>query len=437
MKLTTVSVTLAGLGMSAAALAATIKAGEQASSPVYAIVDIDAVGPAKLADVLAKVPHEWFVEADRELLLLTTKQALQASPRPFRVLDVEPKAEDLYLIRMAHGEMLANLESDVLVKGGRQAIVQARTPYLESRLAHPSVEPFKPDVVLARQMTNDKLPKAVEFRPDVRTTVAQVDGARWFRDVETLATFNRYTHGTQIIQARDFLVQQLSAIPGLEVSTPSFRVGSTTTYNVVAKLTGTTRPDEWYVVGGHYDSTSQSPRSTAPGAEDNASGAAGVVEMARALAAAHPAATIWFVAFSGEEQGLYGGEAFAGALQSDGNAGKVKGVINMDMIGYTEDADLDCLLETDRRGAAALNETLSAAAAEFTSLRIVTSLNPWGSDHVPFIDRGMPAVLTIENDYEDYPAYHRTTDTIDNVNQAMGEETLKMNVAALAQWAGG
>ena len=111
----------------------------------------------------------------------------------------------------AKRDMLANLESDVLVKGGRQAIVQARTPYLESRLAHPSVEPFKPDVVLARQMTNDKLPKAVEFRPDVRTTVAQVDGARWLRDVETLATFNRYTHGTQIIQARDFLVQQLSA----------------------------------------------------------------------------------------------------------------------------------------------------------------------------------------------------------------------------------
>ena len=56
--------------------------------------------------------------------------------------------------------------------------------------------------------------------------------------------------------------------------------------HVVATLAGTTRPDDWYIVGGHYDSISTNDgNATAPGCEDNASGSAAVLEMARIFSA--------------------------------------------------------------------------------------------------------------------------------------------------------
>ena len=66
----------------------------------------------------------------------------------------------------------------------------------------------------------------------------------------------------------------------------------------------------------------------------------------------------------------------------------------------------------------------------------VISFFPFGSDHVPYLDRGMPALLTIENDWSQYPCYHRTCDLAGLLTLAMGREILKMNVVALAQMSG-
>jgi hypothetical protein len=205
---------------------------------------------------------------------------------------------------------------------------------------------------------------------------------------------------------------------------------------VIATLTGTTRPDEWYIVGAHYDSTSQNTSQAAPGCEDNGSGTAGVLEMARIFTANPPEATIKFICYSGEEQGLFGSTHHASGLVSSGDDAKVQAMLNMDMIGYTGDADLDCLLETGAVGQFII-DVCAEAAAEYTTLRIVTSLNPFGSDHVPYINRGMPSLLTIENDWNSYPHYHRTTDTANHITVDMGRQTLRMNVGALANMING
>jgi hypothetical protein len=105
----------------------------------------------------------------------------------------------------------------------------------------------------------------------------------------------------------------------------------------------------------------------------------------------------------------------------------------MDMIGYTSDSVLDCLLETDP-WAWFLVDELSDAAAAYTTLDIFTFNVASGSDHVPYLHYGMPAVLSIENEYSSYPHYHRTTDLPQYITQAMGRETIKMNVAVLAEW---
>ena len=110
-------------------------------------------------------------------------------------------------------------------------------------------------------------------------------------------------------------------------------------------------------------------------------------------------------------------------------------MLDMDMIGYTSDSDLDCLLESESIGQF-LIDAFSAAAAAFTTLRIETTLYAWGSDHVPYLDRGIPALLTIENDWAEYPDYHSTGDLPSNITLAMGREILKMNVAALGEMTG-
>jgi hypothetical protein len=69
-----------------------------------------------------------------------------------------------------------------------------------------------------------------------------------------------------------------------------------------------------------------------------------------------------------------------------------------------------------------------------SGLSTFTSYNPWGSDHVPFINQGISSILTIDHDWSDYPSYHRTGDTIDKVSREMGTAILQMNAGALAAW---
>ena len=148
-----------------------------------------------------------------------------------------------------------------------------------------------------------------------------------------------------------------------------------------------------------------------------------------------PPSTMRFVCYSGEEQGLRGSQHQVGDLIASGEDDRVVHMLNMDMIGYTGDAELDCLLETEDEFAYLL-DAYADAAARYTTLSIATSLFAFGSDHVPFIDAGMPALLTIENDWDSYPHYHRSTDVAANVSLDMGYQTLRMNVATLADLMG-
>ncbi len=264
-----------------------------------------------------------------------------------------------------------------------------------------------PNRILARAGSNLPLTELEEALRAVDPAIVDaVDSDRWFAAVVALAGWNRWTHGTEIHDARDWLVARFGELPGVTVTTQSFQVGSTIAWNVLATLPGLGDTGRLLVVGGHYDSTSQSPQVAAPGAEDNASGCAGVLELARIFTVWRPQVTIVFACYSGEEQGLYGGAAHAQSLVAAGLAPTVALMLNMDMIGYTADADLDVLIETNTTHAGRLAD-FQAAAATFTDLRVVTSLYASGSDHVPFLQRGMPAVLTIENDYSIYPLHHR------------------------------
>lgn len=104
--------------------------------------------------------------------------------------------------------------------------------------------------------------------------------------------------------------------------------------NVIARLPGTISPEQQILVSGHYDSRTidnSNVTGSAPGANDDGSGVAGVIELARILSNFEFTSTIVFIAFTGEEQGLYGSRHYAQMAKQRGD--NIIAVLNNDMIG--------------------------------------------------------------------------------------------------------
>ena len=184
------------------------------------------------------------------------------------------------------------------------------------------------------------------------------------------------------------------------------------TANVVATKRGTTRPNEIIVIGGHFDSV---PRS--PGANDNASGVATLMEAARVLASVPTARTIQFVPFSGEELGLFGSSAFATERRQG-----VVAMINLDMVGWGERLMVG---NSPGRDSSAVDTALQAAQ------RLGIEVNRFragASDHVSFERHGIPTVF-FHRGVD--PAYHRPTDVPANVDPKHLDEAARLLVALI------
>jgi Zn-dependent M28 family amino/carboxypeptidase len=111
---------------------------------------------------------------------------------------------------------------------------------------------------------------------------------------------------------------------------------------------------------------------------------------------------------------------------------RILAVVNMDMIGVSNSATRSVLIE-----GAPISQTvitgLSKAAATYTQLQVETSLNPFASDHVPFINAQVPAVLTIEGADNTNVNIHSENDTLDKIDPEIALEILRMNVAFVAE----
>ncbi len=244
--------------------------------------------------------------------------------------------------------------------------------------------------------------------------------------------------------------------------------------NVVATIEGSVYPDSYYVIGGHFDSVSDRDDNwngganwqtiEAPGADDNATGVAAVLELARVLSdpetGFRPDYTLVFVAFGVEERlpqpiratnvntSHVGSRHFA--QRAAANNDDIRGMISIDMIGYNdhhmytslvmyEDAMLDESVQFGTR--------LYIANIDF-DIGLTMNAPPFArggySDHDVFALAGYPAVLVIEHAppwrssqyYTANPYYHKTTDTWDKLNMELVRKVTQLNLATVA-WFGG
>ena len=194
--------------------------------------------------------------------------------------------------------------------------------------------------------------------------------------------------------------------------------------SVIADKKGSASEDKVLLVEAHMDSVGKD----FAGADDNASGTAVLMEMARVLSTYKNQKTIRFFVTNGEEGGLLGAEHYVKSLKSDGQIKKIVLTINMDMVGWNSNGIVE--LETNSEYDA-LAKSFASLASTYTTLKTKITLGAWGSDHVPFLKAGVPAILTIEDWSTKTPCYHSACDKPEGLNYAYANEIGKLNVAAV------
>lgn len=279
---------------------------------------------------------------------------------------------------------------------------------------------------------------------ELRRILSALDQRRIEASVRKLASFGtRHTLSSQtdpirgIGAARDWILKELGGY-GIRAELQSFvqppggRIPVPTTItNVLATLPGTD-PNRVYVVSGHYDSRASDVMdftSDAPGADDDASGVAVVMELARVMAARKPKATIIFAAVAGEEQGLLGAAHLAESLKPV----DLQGMFTNDIVGAAPpDADRVVRLFAEgvptsetpeqaaiRRSVGGENDSPSRQLARFVTdvannsatgmtVEVIYRRDRYlrGGDHIPFLERGRPAARFTEP-HENYAHQHQ------------------------------
>jgi hypothetical protein len=292
---------------------------------------------------------------------------------------------------------------------------------------------------------------------ELRAILRELDERRIEATVRKLASFGtRHTLSTQddpnrgIGAARDWIFAEMnryaersSGRMSVElqsyVQQPASRIPvATRITNVIATLRGSTTPERVYVISGHYDSRASDvmdATSDAPGADDDASGVAVAMELARVMATRQPSATIVFAAVAGEEQGLYGARHMAEQFKAAG--ADLQAMFTNDIVGSSkaDDGTLDPRTirlfaegvptsETPeqaatRRSIGGENDSSSRQLARFVrsvadndatgmNVRVIYRRDRYlrGGDHIPFLELGCPAARFTEP-HEDFAHQHQ------------------------------
>lgn len=204
--------------------------------------------------------------------------------------------------------------------------------------------------------------------------------------------------------ARENIFNELSDQPHLSVELDPFQYNGTTYYNVVATQTGTDFPDEIYVVGAHFDSVNN------PGADDNATGTALVMETARVLSQHRSPRTILYVAFDREEQGLRGSHAFVADHAGD----DIVQAVVADMVGHDGAGVYGMNIYGSSLSTGVMQGLAGAIDVYGQGLGAYLSGSASFSDHWSFESVGIPACVVIERCYQCNPYYHTPNDAVDN-----------------------
>ena len=305
--------------------------------------------------------------------------------------------------------------------------------------------------------------------PEIVSMIGQIDSNRIATSIQTLVAFGTRNScsdnsGTPpgIGAARDWIRAQFAALPGIQVVLDPFAGPCQTIQNVVAWIPGSGHPDRLIVIGGHYDSRTydrSDSTSPAPGTNDSGSQTALVLEVARVLAGHSFDTTVIFVAWAGEEQGLYGSASFMQTYTTYFPTGTLELNLNCDIVGGDNTVNDDTALQQFRLFSPGTPREISPGDGTTDntspSRSIMRHVGYWGSAYVPemtmlpqlredrvgrggdhesFIASAIPGVRFIEVN-ENLAHQHAPADLFDYVTPAYTSRVARVMAATLADLA--
>ena len=288
-----------------------------------------------------------------------------------------------------------------------------------------------------------RLPSPLITDEVIDEIVGQISQTEYTANIQRLQDFvTRYSSTDSCRAAENWAIGRFAQL-GLDTELFPYSHSGQTWNDAVGRQVGLVYPDSIYIIIAHIDAISENPEVSAPGAEDNGSGSACVLEAARVLSQYDFNCTIEYILVTGEEQGLYGSEAYAEYCFT--NQRHIGGVLNFDMIAYTGGLgwDINIFYDETFPQETALANLLASLTDEYTDAFpvLVGSVGPeYGSDHYYFSFYGFPAPFGIDAQLwsapDWYPWYHTTSDVITNLDLDYATDVTKGAAAAIATIAG-
>jgi len=243
---------------------------------------------------------------------------------------------------------------------------------------------------------------------DLETLIAMIDLDSLQSYVEYLEGFKRPAGSLPNSITRDWVAGKFADFGYDSIVIDGFVAGiggtPTNCQNVIAYKVGTTYPNHHVIVGAHRDAVPVSP-----GADDNGSGTAGVLDVARILKDIETDLTMIFVLFDAEEDGLLGAYHYVDEASARGDS--IVYMLNMDMLGFMNNISTATVYHGADQTYSKLWQSLADSLLGITG---ILSGNSGGSDHYPFTQEGYPATFIIEYNFSS--VYHSALDSSTYMN---------------------
>jgi hypothetical protein len=387
------------------------------------------------------IPDTLLVRFGDECLIVgdasdVTSASRAASPSDVELLSDAPQSRLHLVVQLGRCFEMEHPTVPIVFAKGRYLVADIDHAYSIPLTACYSVRPLQPGETVfdVRSPSSDH---GTARAASVETFVARIAMSRVRSRVERLAAFpTRHSTSNHFRAAIDWARGEFERM-GYRVSLQDIQIPGGASVNLIAEKSGTGTARELFISTAHVDSVNSAagPSSSAPGADDNATGCAGVLELAALLAEVGHVHDVRFILFGGEEQGLYGSRQYVARL-SPGDRSRIQAVINLDMIGTRNGtAEPTVLIEGSSLSTATMNR-LAEAAATYGGLSVQTSVNPYNSDHVPFIEAGISAVLLIEGTDSANRNVHTAGDTVQHIDYELMSRILTAHAAYLSAAAG-
>lgn len=278
---------------------------------------------------------------------------------------------------------------------------------------------------------------AQDFNPYYSEIVENVSPGNILDDLHTFEDFGIKEPGTIAIEnAKDWIINRYQNLGYTDIETQPFNVYGQPTSNIIITKTGSVYPNIFLIIDGHYDTVN------GPGTNDNGSGTALLLELARLLKNVETEYSIKFIHFSGEEAGLIGSTYYVANTVIPENM-DIKLVLNIDEVGGVAGMNNNTIVcERDLNSPPSSNNAASAIATQemancfglYSNLQTEMSY-AYASDYMPFENNG--EVITGLYEKNESPHPHTASDILENMDPDYVYEVTKGALGAALHFAVG